>query len=76
MQPGTLIGEISLYLGGPTSAEVVAEGSASVYHLAPEALAAIEQSDPAAAAPIHRMAARTLAGRVLHAERALRTFRS
>jgi hypothetical protein len=30
---------------------------------------------PVVAAAIHRLAARTLAGRVLHAERALRTLR-
>jgi SulP family sulfate permease len=74
MQPGTLVGEISLYLSGPTTAEVFADGPASVFHLSPAALKEVESTDPAAAAAIHRLAARTLAGRVLHAERALRTF--
>lgn len=75
MQPGTLIGEISLYLGGRTTAEVVADGPATVLHLSDESLTRIESEDPATAAAIHRLAARTLAGRVLHAERALRTLR-
>ena len=75
MRPGTLMGEISLYLGGTTTAEVVADGAASVLHLSADTLAHIEKEDPATAAAIHRLAARTLAGRVLHAERALRTLR-
>jgi SulP family sulfate permease len=75
MQPGTLVGEISLYLGGRASATVVADGPATVLHLSDAALQQLERSDPVAAAAIHRVAARTLAGRVLHAERALRTLR-
>ncbi len=75
MQRGTLIGEISLYLGGATTADVVADGKATVRHLSAEQLSRMETEDPATAAAIHRLAARTLAGRVLHAERALRTLR-
>jgi SulP family sulfate permease len=75
MLPGTLIGEISLYLGGPATADVVADGRAVVLHLSSARLAEIEKSDPSTAAAIHRLASHTLAGRVIHAERALRTFR-
>jgi SulP family sulfate permease len=75
MQSGTLFGEIGLYLGGATTADVVATGPARVLHLTPAALAEMEASHPAAAAAVHRLAAKTLADRVLYSERALRTFR-
>ncbi|MDJ0497869.1 MAG: cyclic nucleotide-binding domain-containing protein [Acidimicrobiia bacterium] len=75
MQPGTLLGEISLYQGGATTADVLAEEAAVVLHLSVARLQQIEETDPSAAALIHRLASRTLAGRVIHAERALRTFR-
>ena len=75
MQAGAMIGEISLYLGGEATAAVVADEPAVVLHLSPAALAAVERGDPPAAAAIHRLAAQTLAGRVLHAERAIRMLR-
>lgn len=74
MLPGTLAGEISLYQGGTTTARVVADSAATVFHLSPAALEQLEVTDPVAATAIHRLAARTLAGRVIHAERALRTY--
>ena len=74
MQPGTLMGEISLYLGGTTSAKVVADEPSTVLHLSPQALTELERTDPTLAAVIHRLAARTLAGRVLHAERVMRAL--
>lgn len=74
LQPGTVIGEISLYLGGEATADVVADEPSVVLHFSPEDLAGLEREDPAAAAAIHRFAACTLANRVLHAERAVRTL--
>jgi SulP family sulfate permease len=74
MQPGTVIGEISLYLGGEATADVIADEPSVVLHVSPEDLVDLERRDPAAAAAIHRFAARTLANRVLHAERAVRTL--
>ena len=75
MLPATVLGEISLYRGGNATAEVVAETDATVLHLSPEDLAKLERDDPGAAAVIHRLAARTLASRLIHAERALRTLK-
>jgi SulP family sulfate permease len=75
MQPGTLVGEISLYQNSTATADVLATEPAVVLHLPIARLLDIERSDPATAAAIHRLASQTLADRVLHAERALRTFR-
>lgn len=76
MLPATVLGEISLYNGGESTAEVVAAEDSTVLHLSPRELSELEESDPTLAAAIHRVAAQTLAGRLLHAERALRTLRS
>ncbi len=75
MLPATVLGEISLYRGGNATAEVIAATDATLLHLSAEDLELLEVQDPAAAAVIHRLAAKTLAGRVIHAERALRTLR-
>jgi SulP family sulfate permease len=75
MLPATVLGEISLYLGGTATAQVIAATDVTVLHMTAEDLDALEAEDPAAAAVIHRLAAKTLAGRVIHAERALRTLR-
>ncbi len=75
MLPATVLGEISLYNGGQSTAEVVAAAPSTVLHLSARELTDLEESDPILAAAIHRVAAQTLAGRLLHAERALRTLR-
>jgi SulP family sulfate permease len=75
MLPATVLGEISLYRGGTATAQVIADTDVTVLHMSAEDLEALEAEDPAAAAVIHRLAAMTLAGRVIHAERALRTLR-
>jgi SulP family sulfate permease len=75
MQPGTLIGEISLYLGGDATASVIADEPTTVLQLSQGALTDLEHADPSAAAAVHRLAARTLAMRVLHGERAIRVLR-
>jgi CRP-like cAMP-binding protein len=75
MLPATVLGEISLYRGGNATAQVIAATDVTLLHMSAQQLERLEGSDPAAAAVIHRLAARTLAGRVIHAERALRTLR-
>lgn len=76
MLPGTVIGEIGYYLDGSASATVEAETDSVVLHLSSEALERIGDSDPGAAAALHLFAARTLAERLTHAERAVRALRS
>ena len=71
---GTVLGEISLYREEPCTATVVAEERCEVLHLTPESFASLCQFDPAVAAELHAFVARTLAGRVSHANRAIRAL--
>ena len=71
---GTVLGEISLYRGERCTATVVAELECEVLHLSPEAFDRLCRDDTAAAAQLHVFVARTLAGRVSHANRAIRAL--
>ena len=71
---GTVLGEISLYRDEPCTATVVAEERCEVLHLSPQSFASLCQSDPPVAAELHAFVARTLAGRVSHANRAIRAL--
>jgi SulP family sulfate permease len=64
VEPGTCIGEMSFYLGSPTSASVIAEGPVTALRLSREALQRLERNDPPAALLLHRLVARRLAERV------------
>lgn len=71
---GTVLGEISLYRDEPCTATVVAETDCQVLHLTPERFQELCRRDPAVAAELHQFVARTLAGRVSHANRAIRAL--
>ncbi len=71
---GTVLGEISLYRDEPCTATVVTESDCEVLHLTPEAFVELCRDDPAAAADFHVFVARILAGRVSHANRAIRAL--
>jgi SulP family sulfate permease len=73
MQPGAVIGEISLYRGGAATATVLAIDDCRVRHIPIADLTTLERTDPAAAAAIHRFAAAVLADRLVHAERMIRS---
>jgi SulP family sulfate permease len=64
MGPGTVIGEVALYLKLPRSASVVAETDSSVYRLTLEALHTMQQQDPGLAAALHKFIVRLLAKRL------------
>jgi sulfate permease, SulP family len=64
MGPGTVVGEVTLYLGTPRTASVVAEVPSRLHRLSADALARMERGDPAIAAAVHRMFARLLAERL------------
>lgn len=74
--PGTALGEISLYTGEACTATAVTETECLVRHLSPEAFATIRSDDPAVAAELHFFVARMLAGRVDHANRAIRALQA
>jgi sulfate permease, SulP family len=71
MTPGTVVGEVTLYLGTGRSASVVAEGHCRVHRLTPERLAALEREEPELAAALHRALARLLAARLVDSLRTL-----
>ena len=73
---GTALGEISLYTGEACSATAVTETECLVNHLSPQAFDSIRTDDPAVAAELHFFVARMLAGRVDHANRAIRALQS
>jgi SulP family sulfate permease len=62
--PGTVIGEVTLYLGTPRTASVVADVPSRLHRLSADSLARMERGDPTIAAAVHRMFARLLAQRL------------
>jgi SulP family sulfate permease len=72
MGSGTVVGEISLLLGGPRTASVVAIEPCIVYGLSAAGLARLEQADAALALTFHRFMARLLAERLANSTRSLR----
>jgi len=74
MGGGTVVGEISLLLGGPRTASVVANELCVVYGLSAAALARLEATDPALALAFHRFMVRLLAERLTNSTRTLRSL--
>jgi sulfate permease, SulP family len=75
LQPGTIVGEISLYLGSPATASVIADTEVTALRLPPGRLDALLDEDPRAAALLHRYLATTLALRVTRSDDTIRTLR-
>ena len=71
---GTVLGEISLYRDEPHTATAVTDTECEVLHLTPERFEDLCRESPAIAADFHAFVARALAGRVSHANRALRAL--
>ncbi|HVL80794.1 MAG TPA: cyclic nucleotide-binding domain-containing protein, partial [Actinomycetota bacterium] len=63
--PGSVIGEVSLYLRTPRTATVVADSDAVLYHLPADAVDRMEQQDPGTAAALHRALGRMMATRLV-----------
>jgi SulP family sulfate permease len=61
---GVIVGDIAMYLGGPRTADVVAETPCVVLRLSRSALERMEAQDPRLAVALHRRLAVTLAARV------------
>jgi len=70
--PGTIVGEIALYLGLPRSASVVAESPITAYRLTARALEAMRQRDPTLLAGFHEFVVRRLAERLVETNRLVR----
>lgn len=71
MGPGSVVGEIGMYLGRPRTASLIAETDGGVWRLPPDALATMERDDPRSAAALHEILARMLAGRLTQANELL-----
>ncbi|MEW5724923.1 MAG: SulP family inorganic anion transporter [Thermodesulfobacteriota bacterium] len=68
MGPGTVVGEIGVYVGLPRTASVRAETNGTMYRLTREAMARLEERNPAAAAALHRYMVRLLAQRLAYTD--------
>jgi SulP family sulfate permease len=64
MRPGTVVGEVSLYLGIPRTASVVTSKPSKLYFLSSEALRRMEEKKPELASAFHQFIARLLAERL------------
>ena len=72
MGPGMAFGELALFDERPRSADVVAEGPATVWRLPVEALSEIEETHPGVTTDLLRGVARLLAGRLRRATEVVR----
>ena len=73
---GAVIGEISMYLDRPTSADVVAETPSRLWRLARASLETMLHEDPALASRFHRRMATVLAERLTDNARLIRLLSS
>lgn len=69
--PGTVVGELGLYLSTTRTASVIADWSATVYRLTREALAGMTTKDPALAASFHELVVRLVSERLVAANRSV-----
>jgi SulP family sulfate permease len=65
--PGSIVGEVAMYLGKPRSASPIAETDSVVWRLSLETLSKMESEDPRSASALHEILARMLAGRLTQA---------
>jgi SulP family sulfate permease len=71
MGPGSIVGEMAMYLGLPRTASLIAETDSIVWRLTPDALATMERDDPRSASALHEILARMLAARFVQANELL-----
>jgi SulP family sulfate permease len=64
--PGTFVGELSLLLGTPSSATVIATRPSTLYRLSAEHLEQLEVEDPLAAMVLHRFLLKRVGQRLLN----------
>jgi sulfate permease, SulP family len=64
MAPGTVVGEVTMYLGSVRGASVITDQASRLYRLTAHTLEAMEQNDPGLAGALHRAFARLLARRL------------
>jgi SulP family sulfate permease len=72
--PGTIVGELSFYLGTPASATVSAVSPSVVYRLSSENLQRLELDDPLVAAVLHRFLIKQVSQRLLRTMETVETL--
>ena len=76
LQPGTVVGEMGLYLGGKASASVYANQDSSLFHLSIAKLAEMEENAPQVAASFHKFVARLMSEKLLDTTESLQALLS
>lgn len=71
MHSGSVVGEVSIYMGGLRTASVVADSPCTFYRLSAERLRQMEREAPDSAAALHKFLARLLAERLAGLSRSL-----
>jgi SulP family sulfate permease len=74
MGPGSIVGEMGLYLGIPAAASVVTDQPSTVYYLPAGELERMEQARPELAAALHRYVAQLLGERLARANDTLQAL--
>jgi SulP family sulfate permease len=74
MGPGTVVGEVGMFLGGQRMASVVTEADCAVYLLSAQALARMRRDDPELALAFQQYLIRLLAERLTTTSNMLRVF--
>jgi SulP family sulfate permease len=74
MGPGTVVGEVGMFLGGQRMASVVTEDDCAVYRLTSQALDRMRDEDPPLALAFHQFLVRLLAERLTTTSNMLRSF--
>jgi SulP family sulfate permease len=69
--PGTVVGELGLYLGTTRTASVIADMPTTAYRLTQAALSEMQKKEPELAAAFHELVARALSERLVATTRSL-----
>jgi SulP family sulfate permease len=74
--PGTIVGEVGMFLGGRRTASVITEQASTVYCLSADALSRMRTADPTLALAFHRCLVCLLSERLTSASNMLRDLQS
>lgn len=74
MGPGTVVGELGLYLGLRATATVVTDMPSTIYHLTMDALGEMEEKSPEIASALHRFIVHLLGERLVNSNNSLKAL--
>jgi SulP family sulfate permease len=72
--PGTVVGELGLYLRSPSTASVITEEESVFYRLTVDALEQMEKGDTEIAAAFHKFMVHRLGQRLIYTNRSLKAL--